>query len=106
MRPAFCFGWRRVYRLSQRELLEHLDQPYAFLADCRESLSPGGQLVVTTAANVPQFDHKYNFVPDDEFERRAALLGLAVEHQRVIPHAYPRTDISARNVFYVLKKIG
>lgn len=86
------------------ELLEHLDEPYAFLADCRESLSPEGRLVVTTAANVPQFDHRYNFVPDEEFEKRALLLGLQVEYQRLIPHAYPRTDIGARNIFYVLRK--
>jgi hypothetical protein len=85
------------------ELLEHLDEPYAFLADCRASLARGGRLIVTTAANVPQFDHRFNFIPDEEFDRRAALLGLAVEYRRVIPHAYPRTDIGARNVFYVLK---
>lgn len=109
--PGWQF-WEKLYRPAGRyydaiyaiELLEHLDEPYPFLADCRESLSHGGQLVVTTAANVPQFDHRYNFVPDEEFERRAALLGFAVEHKRVIPHAYPRTNIGARNIFYVLKR--
>ena len=82
------------------ELLEHLDQPYAFLADCRESLLPGGRLVVTTATNVPQFDHRFNFISDKDFEGRVETLGLVLNYKRVIPHAYPRTDIGARNVFY------
>ena len=83
------------------ELLEHLDDPYAFLKDCRDSLAPGGRAIVTTATNVPQFDHRYNFVSDEEFERRAADLGLRLEHKRVIPHDYARTQIVARNAFYV-----
>lgn len=82
------------------ELLEHLEQPYEFLADCRESLLPDGRLVVTTATNVPQFDHRFNFVSDEDFESRAAALGLKVDYKHVIPHAYPRTNIGARNVFY------
>lgn len=86
------------------ELLEHLDEPYAFMTDCCESLVPGGRLVVTTATNVPQFDHRVNFTSDEEFEERAVALGLRLEHKRVVPHAYPRTDIGARNVFYVFRK--
>jgi hypothetical protein len=86
------------------ELLEHLDQPYAFMADCRESLVLNGRLVVTTATNVPQFDHRVNFDSDDEFEKRAVALGLRLEHKRVVPHAYPRTHIGARNGFYVFRK--
>jgi SAM-dependent methyltransferase len=86
------------------ELLEHLDQPYTFLSECAASLSPGGRLVVTTATNVPQFDHRFNFTSDDEFRRRISELGLELESKRVIPHAYPRTEIAARNDFYVLTK--
>lgn len=87
------------------ELLEHLDQPYAFLADCHASLAPGGRLLVTTATNVPQFDHRFNFASDDEFEQRAGAVGFVVEHKRIIPHAYPRTEIGARNVFYSLTRV-
>jgi hypothetical protein len=36
--------------------------------------------------------------------RRAGTLGLALEHKRVVPHAYARTDIGARNVFYVFNR--
>ncbi len=86
------------------ELLEHLDDPYAFLADCRNSLVAGGRLVVTTATNVPQFDHRYNFISSEEFVRHASDLGLTLEHKRVIPHAYARTEIGARNDFYVFTR--
>jgi SAM-dependent methyltransferase len=86
------------------ELLEHLEDPYGLLSDCRESLAPGGRLVVTTATNVPQFDHRFNFTSDEEFERRARSLGLVLEHKRVVPHAYARTDIGARNAFYAFTR--
>jgi SAM-dependent methyltransferase len=86
------------------ELLEHLDRPYEFLKECREALLPGGQLVVTTATNVPQFDHRFNFTSDEDFESRANGLGLLLTYKRVIPHEYPRTDIGARNVFYVFRR--
>jgi hypothetical protein len=86
------------------ELLEHLEEPYKFLSECRASLAPGGRLVVTTATNVPQFDHTINFTSDEEFEGRACGLGLALKHKRVVPHAYARTDIGARNVFYAFAR--
>jgi hypothetical protein len=93
--------YRMIYAI---ELLEHLPDPYAFLADCHASLEPGGRLVATIAVNVPQFDHTMNFPSDDDFEARAAAVGLPVEHKRVIPHAYARTEIGARNVFYVFRR--
>ena len=86
------------------ELLEHLDDPYAFLADCRDSLLPEGRLIETTATNVPQFDHRYNFTSGEELERRAAELGLVLEHKQPIPHDYARTEIGARNDFYVFSR--
>ncbi len=86
------------------ELLEHLAEPYAFIAECHESLTPGGLFITTTASDVPQFDHRYNFVSDEDFERRVCGLGFELESKRLIPHEYPRTDIRARNVFYVFRR--
>lgn len=86
------------------ELLEHLADPYVLLADCRRALALRGRLVVTTATNVPQFDHRYNFVDEKELQQRAAMFGLRVVYQRIIPHAYPRTNIGAFNTFYVLQR--
>ena len=86
------------------ELLEHLDEPYAFVADCHRSLLPGGRLVATTAADMPQFDHRYNFVSDEDFERRVCGLGFEVEFKRLLPHQCTQTDINSRNVFYVFRR--
>lgn len=86
------------------ELLEHLSEPYAFVADCHQSLAPGGRLVATTASDVPQFDHRYNFLSDEEFEQQVCGLGFELETKRLIPHEYLRTEIRARNVFYVFRK--
>jgi hypothetical protein len=92
------------------ELLEHLADPYTFVADCGKSLVPGGRLVTTTASNVPQFDHCYNFVSDEDFEKTVSDLGFAMESKRVIPHEYrlmgirARDALQARNVFYVFRK--
>jgi hypothetical protein len=98
--PAAGRTYDTIYAI---ELLEHLDQPYELLSDCRDSLAPG-RPVVTIAANVPQFDHRYNFVSDEEFEQRAGALGLVVAHKRSVPHAYARTEISARNAFYIFSR--
>ena len=49
------------------ELLEHLEYPYKILHDFSKSLRKNGRLIITTAKNVPQFDHLYNFVNENEF---------------------------------------
>ncbi len=84
------------------ELLEHLAEPYALLARLRDALAPGGRLVVTTARNVPQFDHLYNFDRPCEFEDRARTMGLVVERAVDIPHDYLFLRVDAGNVFYEL----
>ena len=101
---------RQVEGVYAIELLEHLSEPYAFIADCHQSLVPGGRFVTTTASNLPQFDHRYNFVSDEDFERRVYELGFDLESKRVIPHEYrlmgirARDGLQARNVFYVFNK--
>lgn len=102
-RPGAGRLYHAIYAI---ELLEHLDDPYALLKDCHDSLRPDGRLIVTTATNVPQFDHRYNFVSDEEFKNRARDLGLVVEYERVIPHDYARTQIGARNSFYVFSRMN
>jgi hypothetical protein len=95
---------RRYGAIYAIELLEHLAEPYAFVEDCHKSLAPAGLLVTTTASDVPQFDHRYNFVSDEEFERRVCRLGFELELKRLIPHEYAHTDIRARNAFYVFRR--
>lgn len=87
------------------EILEHLDDPYSLLGDCASVLRPGGRIYVTTATNIPQYDHRYNFADDPtEFEGRAAGLGLAVGVRVDLPHRYLTSDVKAKNTFYVLER--
>ncbi|GEM_PF-675048 len=106
----YCPSVRRYEAVYAIELLEHLAEPYALIADSLESLEPGGRFITTTASNVPQFDHRYNFVSDEDFERQVEAFGFEMESKRVIPHEYGLMNIrasnvfSARNVFYVFRK--
>jgi hypothetical protein len=101
---------RRYEAIYAIELLEHLAEPYAFVADCGKSLAPGGRFVTTTASNVPQFDHCYNFVSDEDFETKVLDMGFEMEIKRIIPHEYrlmgirSRDALQARNVFYIFRK--
>ena len=54
------------------EILEHLSDPFDLLHICAQSLRAGGQIMLTTATDIPQFDHLYN-LPDDhsDFEKKA-----------------------------------
>lgn len=87
------------------ELLEHLDQPYLLLEQCKGVLSDKGKIYLTTATNIPQFDHLYNFEPaHEDFEKRVQDLGLKVQLMEDIPHQAVTLDIQAKNRFYILSK--
>nr|VFJ72826.1 MAG: Methyltransferase domain-containing protein [Candidatus Kentron sp. FW] len=85
------------------EILEHLEDPYQLLKSCRDALSGTGRLHLTTATNIPQFDHIYNFPHDhSEFEERIGAMGLKVISNDEIGHKYMTADIAAKNHYYVL----
>jgi len=88
------------------ELLEHLKDPYELLSGCIDSLSIGGRIILTTATNIPQFDHLYNFESSHkEFELLLGDLGCKINYVEDIPHQRITIDIKAKNRFYVLEKI-
>ncbi|HEY3857675.1 MAG TPA: class I SAM-dependent methyltransferase [Verrucomicrobiae bacterium] len=97
-------GENRYGAVYAIELLEHLAEPYQFITDCHRSLAPGGRFIATTACDVPQFDHRYNFVSDEDFEERVSRLGFELEAKRTIPHDYAQTNLKPRNVFYVFRR--
>jgi Methyltransferase domain len=95
-------GEARYDTILAIELLEHLSDPYGLMARCHGALTRDGRLVTTTATNIPQFDHEFNFVDDDEFETRAQRIGYRVAQRESIVHQATFLDIGARNTFYVL----
>lgn len=87
------------------EFLEHIKNPYEFLQICINTLNPNGQIILTTATDVPQFDHLYNFESDhNEFEKRIKNMGLNVIYKEDIPHKYLLSKLKAKNTFYILEK--
>lgn len=86
------------------ELLEHLDKPYSFISMCYRSLKNEGTFITTSATNVPQFDHLYNFDDDNDFEKRINSIGFVVLQIEDILHDYMNKSINAKNRWYVFKK--
>lgn len=87
------------------ELLEHLSGPYGLLEDCHGVLENGGRMYLTTATNIPQFDHLYNFPADHiEFETKVKQMGFNIESMDELIHRPYTIDVKAKNRFYVLNK--
>ena len=87
------------------ELLEHLDDPMNLLQVCYSSLKPGGKIFLTTATNIPQFDHLYNFPQDHTgFENEVTQMGFKIIHKEEIPHHYLSIELMPCNHFYVVEK--
>ncbi|MGK5094509.1 methyltransferase domain-containing protein [Deltaproteobacteria bacterium TL4] len=85
------------------ELLEHLENPFELLKAFCQSLKNKGQLILTTATNLPQFDHLTNFSEDAFFEEKLQEAGFGLKLKEEIPHHYP-LDIQAKNTFYIFEK--
>lgn len=89
------------------EILEHLDDPFKLLSICYNSLKRGGRIVMTTAIDIPQFDHLYNFQNDDElFIKELNIMGFRILYNEIIPHNYLTLPIRSSNRFYEIQKKG
>lgn len=87
------------------ELLEHLKDPYELLNLCADVLQKSGNIYCTTATNIPQFDHLYNFKSDHiEFENEIDKLGLQIDFMEELVHEAVTINIGAKNRFYILSK--
>ena len=86
------------------ELLEHLKKPYIFLQNLYSSMKKSSRLVCTTAKNIPQFDHYYNFKSKIDFEKKIKKIGYKIEYSYLINHKYDMQKINSNNIFYILKK--
>lgn len=87
------------------ELLEHLHEPYKLIQKCKKALSENGKILLTTATNIPQFDHIYNFeTSHQKFENKIKSYGFSIVFKEDIPHEFITLNIGAKNRFYVLEK--
>lgn len=87
------------------ELLEHVPDPFQLLKIAYASLKTGGKVLFTTASNIPQFDHVFNFSPDHtEFESKLQEMGFNILFKEKIQHNYITVDLNSSNHFYVIEK--
>lgn len=61
------------------EVLEHLEDPTAFLRTLRAALAPGGRAFITAALNAAHSDHIYLYRSPDEVQRQLETAGFALE---------------------------
>lgn len=87
------------------EILEHLSNPFDLLTICRKVLSTNGKIYLTTATNIPQFDHLYNFEPNHQtFDNWLKSNGFTIDFMEDIPHQSVTIDVAAKNRFYIISK--
>lgn len=87
------------------ELLEHLSDPFELIRNCYNSLKKGGKLILTTATDIPQFDHLYNFPFDHiQFENSVKEIGFNIKFKEIIHHNYLTIGVKSSNHFYELEK--
>lgn len=87
------------------EILEHLKKPYELLENCIKVMAPDAKIYLTTASNIPQFDHLYNFPIDHtEFDTRVKELGFKIFLQEAIKHQHLTQGVESQNKFYILQK--
>lgn len=85
------------------EILEHLDEPYMLLEQCKKVLNEKGKIYLTTATNIPQFDHLYNFeASHSEFEEKLNALNFRIDLKEEIVHGTLTMDVQAKNIFYII----
>jgi hypothetical protein len=86
------------------ELLEHVENPYHLLSVLYDSLNPSGNLLATTAKDIPQFDHVVNFTNEFEFEDKISGIGFSIINNKLLKHNNLFSKVDSNNIFYHLKK--
>ena len=91
------------------EVLEHVEDPGAFLARIASLSDPGTYIHMTTCINAPAIDHIYLFRHSDDVEELIYLNGLSVIGRYLGPHVGNTIEKCIKqhlpiNVAYVLGK--
>lgn len=85
------------------ELLEHIPNPELLVKNLSDSLKPGGNLYLTTASNMPQFDHMINF-HDRPFDNSLEEMSLEIIKKVNFMHGYNGKNSESYNTWYSCKK--
>ena len=69
-----------------------------------DSLTIDGLFYFTTATNIPQIDHLFNFDNEVAFEVGLQDLGFQVVEKEIVFHESIDSKLIASNTWYILKK--
>ncbi len=90
------------------EVLEHVENPGAFLVKIHELTHPSSYIYITTCINSPAIDHIYLFQNADEVRKLITSSGLKVVNEKILFQENKSPEDSLReslpiNVGFVLK---
>lgn len=90
------------------EVLEHIEEPQAFVNKCAELLGKDGLIYLTTCLNAPAVDHISLFAMPEDVEKLFDAAGLAIDEKLYIPYKGTTLERCMRqklpvNVAYILK---
>lgn len=71
--------------ITAGEIIEHLENPLAFLRKISGFLSPEGAIYLTTPVNAPMIDHIYLFNNVPEIRDLIASAGLEIVMEKMVP---------------------
>lgn len=86
------------------EILEHVEEPLLLMQHIHAALKPGGICLCTTATDLPQFDHRYNFTDIPQFQRQLQTLGFQIRETETFIQPYPFQGMESRNDWFTLQK--
>ena len=87
------------------EILEHLSDPYKLLKNCLKVLNKEGKIYLTTATDIPQFDHLFNFPSDHRaFDNTLIEMGYEIVFKEPVLHESMTVNVDAKNEFYIISK--
>jgi hypothetical protein len=105
IKEEYFTGSKNTYRnIFAIELLEHLLNPLEFIRMVYDSLEIDGLFYFTTATNIPQIDHLYNFDDELGFEKELHSIGFQIVEKEIILHESIDSKLIASNTWYCLKK--
>jgi 2-polyprenyl-3-methyl-5-hydroxy-6-metoxy-1,4-benzoquinol methylase len=86
------------------ELLEHVAHYERIIQKAWQCLKRKGQLICTTATDMPQFDHVYNFEDIELFKTEVFKTGFSIAEHRQFRQQHSFHGIEAKNDWFVLDK--